>query len=48
MRSGEGISAGGRVTHQLEYRLTEVWSIVGEYDEFDDLNAGIKWRIIRR
>ena len=48
MRSGEGISAGGRVTHQLEYRLTDSWSMVAEYDEFDDLNAGVKWRIIRR
>jgi len=48
LRTGEGISTGGRVTHRLEYRLTDVWSLVGEYDEFDALNAGVKWRILRR
>lgn len=47
-RSGEGISAGGRVTQSVEYRLSDRLSLVGEYDEYDDLNAGIKWRIVRR
>jgi translocation and assembly module TamB len=48
VRSGEGISTGGRVTQSVEYRLSERFSLVGEYDEYDALNAGVKWRILRR
>ena len=44
--TGERISRQGRETFGLEYRLDERWSLVGEYDEFDDYNAGVKWRII--
>jgi translocation and assembly module TamB len=47
-RSGEGISTGGRVTYYLEYRLTDRWGLVGEYDEYDAINAGVKWRLIQR
>lgn len=47
-RSGEGISTGGRVTYYLEYRLTDTWGLVGEYDEYDAINAGVKWRLIQR
>jgi translocation and assembly module TamB len=48
LRTGEGISTGGRVTYYLEYRLTDSWGLVGEYDEYDAINAGVKWRIIQR
>jgi len=48
LRTGEGISTGGRVTYNLEYRLTDSWGLVGEYDEYDAINAGVKWRIIQR
>lgn len=48
LRTGEGISTGGRVTYYLEYRLTDQWGLVGEYDEYDAINAGVKWRIIQR
>ena len=44
--TGERISRQGRETFGLEYRLDQRWSLVGEYDEFDDYNAGVKWRII--
>ena len=44
--TGERISRQGRETFGLEYRLDARWSLVGEYDEFDDYNAGVKWRII--
>jgi len=47
-RTGERVSARGKVTRRLEYRLNDSWSLVGEYDEFDELNAGVKWRVLRR
>jgi hypothetical protein len=28
--------------------LTERFSLVGEYDRFNDLNAGVKWRVFSR
>ncbi|MBC7366988.1 MAG: translocation/assembly module TamB domain-containing protein, partial [Undibacterium sp.] len=43
--TGESISRQGRETFGMEYRLDDRWSLVGEYDEFDDYNAGVKWRI---
>ena len=45
IRSGEYVSEQGQQTYSLEYRLSKRWSLVGEYDRFGDLNAGIKWRI---
>lgn len=43
--SGEQISRLGRETYEIEYKLGEHWSLVGEYDEFDSYNGGVKWRI---
>lgn len=43
--SGEQITMQGRETYQIEYKLNDDWSLVGEYDEFDDYNAGVKWRV---
>jgi translocation and assembly module TamB len=45
--SGEQISLQGHETYQIEYKLSDRWSLVGEYDEFDDYNAGLKWRVYR-
>ena len=45
IRSGEDISEEGKQTYYLEYKLTEKLSLVGEYDRFNALNAGIKWRV---
>lgn len=42
---GEKISQGGKETYRIEYFLNGRWSLVGEYDEFDDYNAGIKWKV---
>jgi translocation and assembly module TamB len=47
-RSGEHISEQGRETYYLEYRLSEDWSLVGEYDRFNAFNAGVKWRFYSR
>jgi hypothetical protein len=32
----------------VEYKLTDRWSLVGEYDRFNALNAGVKWKIYSR
>ena len=48
LSSGESISRQGRETYEIEYRLSERWALVGEYDEFDDFNAGLKWRVFSR
>jgi translocation and assembly module TamB len=48
INSGENIARSGRTTYSVEYRLTPRWSLVGEYDQFNALNAGLKWRIYSR
>ena len=48
IRSGEDISQEGKSTYSVEYKLTDDWSVVGEYDRFNALNAGLKWRIFSR
>lgn len=45
LRSGEELSATGRSTYNVEYRLADRWSVVGEYDRFGDFNVGAKWRV---
>ncbi len=45
IRSGEAVTRDGRETYAVEYKLTDRWSLVGEYDQFNDINVGIKWRI---
>lgn len=42
---GERISRQGRETYEIEYELAPRWSVVGEYDEFDEYNVGVKWRV---
>jgi translocation and assembly module TamB len=42
---GERISRQGRETYEIEYELAPRWSVVGEYDEFDEYNVGVKWKI---
>lgn len=45
IRSGEEISEQGRPTYHIEYKLTDRWSIAGEYDRFGDFNADLIWRV---
>lgn len=42
---GAQVSQKGHETYTVEYRATDRWSLVGEYDEFDDYNLGVKWRV---
>jgi translocation and assembly module TamB len=44
LSSGSQVSRQGRETYEFTYRLDDRWALVGEYDEFDEYNAGIKWR----
>lgn len=44
--SGERVSRQGRETYSAEYALSPRWSVVGEYDEFDEYNLGVKWRVL--
>jgi translocation and assembly module TamB len=46
--SGQEISEQGKPTYSLEYKLTDRWSLVGEYDRFNAYNAGLKWRVYSR
>jgi len=48
VRTGEEISEQGRPTYNVEYKLTDRWSLTGEYDRFGDFNAGLKWRIFSK
>jgi translocation and assembly module TamB len=48
IRSGENISESGKETYSVEYKMTDDWSLIGEYDRFDEYNAGVKWRVFSR
>lgn len=43
--AGQQVSEQGRETYEFEYKLRDRWSLVGEYDQYDQYNAGVKWRI---
>jgi translocation and assembly module TamB len=43
--SGQEITEQGKPTYSIEYKLTDRWSLVGEYDRFNAYNAGLKWRV---
>ena len=48
IRTGESISQQGRLTYSVEYRLTDRWSVISEYDEFNAFNTDLKWKVFRR
>jgi len=48
IRTGENVSEDGRLTYSVEYRLTDRWSIIGEYDEFNAFNTDLKWKVFTR
>jgi len=48
IRSGEEISESGSTTYDVEYKLTERWSLVGQYDRFNEFNVSVKRRIFSR
>jgi translocation and assembly module TamB len=46
--SGEKISRQGKETYDIEYKLSDRWTLTGERNEFDEYNAGVKWRVLPR
>jgi translocation and assembly module TamB len=48
INTGENLTEEGKTTYSVEYRLNDRWSLVGEYDRFNAVNAGVKWRILLR
>lgn len=48
IRSGQEVSDRGQLTYQIEYRLSERWSLFGARDRFDNYGGGVKWRVYSR
>jgi translocation and assembly module TamB len=48
IRSAEGVSDTGKVTYFVEYLLGPKWSLIAEYDEYNAVNAGLKYKLIHR
>lgn len=45
IRSGQEISESGRPTYEVEYKFTDRWSVIGEYDRFDQYNLNVKVKV---
>jgi translocation and assembly module TamB len=45
--TGEKISRQGKETYEIEYKLSDRWTLTGEYNEYDERNVGVKWRVFR-
>ncbi len=45
LSSGENLSREGKETLEMEFRLNESFQFVGEYDEYDAWNGGLRWHI---
>jgi translocation and assembly module TamB len=48
IRSGEEITESGAQTYDVEYKLTDKWGLVGQYDRFNAFNVSIKRRIFSK
>lgn len=48
IQTGESITEAGQLTYSIEYRLSDRWSIIGEYDEFNAFNTDLKWKVFNR
>jgi translocation and assembly module TamB len=47
IRSGDSFLGGGQAT-AIEYIISDRWSVIGEYNEFEDYNVDLRWRVFRR
>ncbi|RME91869.1 MAG: hypothetical protein D6766_11105 [Verrucomicrobia bacterium] len=45
IRSGQEVSDRGQLTYEIEYRLSDRWSLFGARDRFDSYDGGVKWRV---
>jgi translocation and assembly module TamB len=48
IQSGEQLTQEGTPTYRIEYKLSDRWSVTGEYDRFNDYNMGLKWRVYQK
>lgn len=48
IESGQRVSEQGKETMEVQYRITDRWFLIGEYDEFDAYNMDVKWKIFTR
>ena len=46
--TGENVSDEGKLTYSVEYKFTDTWSIIGEYDRFNAYNAHLKWKLLSK
>ena len=46
MATGENLSEQGKETISMELKLDERFQFLGEYDEYDSWNVGMRWRIV--
>ena len=46
MQWGNKLSERGRETVDLEFYLNDSFQLLGEYDEYDNWNGGIRWRVL--
>ncbi len=46
--TGENLSEQGKETLEMEFKLDERFQLLGEYDEYDAWNTGLRWRVLRR
>lgn len=47
-RSGQRVTTSGKLTYGAEYRLSDDWSLIGEYDRWSQFNAGVRWRVLEK
>jgi translocation and assembly module TamB len=48
IRSGEKLTETGQPTYDIEYKFTDRWSAVGEYDRFSQYNLDLKWKVFSK
>ncbi len=46
--TGENLSEQGKETLEMEFKLDDRLQLLGEYDEYDAWNTGLRWRVLRR
>ena len=46
--TGNDLSEQGKETLEMEFKLDERFQLLGEYDEYDAWNTGVRWRMLRR
>ena len=46
--SGENLSRQGKETMDIEFKIKEWLQLVGEYDEYDAWNGGLRWNLLKQ